>query len=220
MTEENRPLPVGLHDRRDEVVAELTRHFVAEHLDADEFEARVEQVYQTRTIPELEAIRSNLPVLPTADSTTIQTVTSGESVGSFQIIAAFMGGTVRRGGWTPARQISALAMMGGLEIDFREARFGPGTTDLNVLALMGGVEIIVPPGLRVECEGIGLMGGFDSLDQHGGGSGGGTGPTLRIRGAAVMGGVEITQRLPGETAKDRKRRIKDEKVRKRLSGGR
>lgn len=218
MTDENRPLPVGLHDRREQVVAELTRHFVAEHLDADEFEKRVELVYQSRTLQELEAIRAALPDLPAPGVSTIQTVPAGEKVGSFQILAAFLGGTGRRGAWTPARQISALAMMGGLEIDFREARFGPGTTDLNVLALMGGVEIIVPPGLRVECEGFGLMGGFDSLDQHADDAGGNR-PTLRIRGAAVMGGVEITQRLPGETAKERKRRLKEEKARKKLSGG-
>lgn len=219
MTEQNRPLPMGLHDRREQVIAELTRHFVAEHLDAEEFEARVELVYQTRTIQELEAIRANLPDIPVAEAPTVQTLPPGQAASSFQIIAAFMGGTARRGGWTPARQISALAMMGGLEIDFREARFGPGTTDLNVLALMGGVEIIVPPGLRVECEGYGIMGGFDSLDQHTE-PGGEHRPILRIRGAAVMGGVEITQRLPGETAKDRKRRLKEEKTRKKLSDGR
>ena len=53
---------------------------------------------------------------------------------------------------------------------------------------MGGVDIIVPPGMRVDNQGFAFMGGFeDHTDeplQEGG-------PRLVIKGFAMMGGVEV-----------------------------
>ena len=80
-----------------------------------------------------------------------------------------------------------------------------GFTEVQVLALMGGVQIIVPPGLPVEVAGTAIMGGFGHveriparLDPEV--------PVLRIRGAAVMGGVAVETRLPGESESEAHRR--------------
>jgi hypothetical protein len=119
-----------------------------------------------------------------------------------------MGAAVRKGPWTAPRQLHVLAVMGGAELDFREAQFGPGVSTVTVFATMGAVEIIVPPGIRVESDGFALMGGFEQ-------SGGSTAaadpsmPMLRISGIAIMGAVEITVRLPGESAREAKRRLKE-----------
>jgi len=72
---------------------------------------------------------------------------------------------------------------------------------------MGGVEILVPPGVRVETSGIGVMGGFESFSQ----SGDPAAPLLRISGFALMGGVEIAQRLVGESKRAAKLRQRDER---------
>jgi predicted membrane protein len=58
--------------------------------------------------------------------------------------------------------------MGAGRLDFREARMPPGVTEVNILAVMGNVEILVPPELAVETHGFGLMGHFEGLDQAGG----------------------------------------------------
>jgi hypothetical protein len=66
----------------------------------------------------------------------------------------------------------------------------------------------VPPGLNVETGGIAIMGGFEHM-----GSGEAPPPdvaTLRINGLAVMGGVDIQVRLPGESSKDARARRKEE----------
>jgi hypothetical protein len=64
---------------------------------------------------------------------------------------------------------------------------------LNVVAIMGGVEIIVPEDATVRVTGIGIMGGFD----HGSsGSGASGGPTIVINGVAIMGGVDVKRKLP------------------------
>ena len=120
-------------------------------------------------------------------------------------IFAVMGGQERAGSWIVPRQLKVVVLMGGAEIDLREARFGPGVTEIEIFAVMGGAHIIVPPGVCVESLGAAFMGGFDAK------AGDATAlsaanPVLRVSGLAVMGGVETETRLPGETAKEAKRR--------------
>ena len=87
---------------------------------------------------------------------------------------------------------------------------GPGVTELQIFAMWGGVEVIVPPGLNVESHGIGLLGGFehkaDSYTQPNPAA-----PTLRVTGVALMGGVDIVVRHPGESARDARRRRRVER---------
>ena len=103
-------------------------------------------------------------------------------------VVAIMSGAVRKGQWEPAGRFRVLALMGGVELDFRDADMLDGTTEIRVLAIMGGCKIVVPPDVAVEVTGSGLMGGFTHLrhrpPEH-------DAPLLRIKGLAVMGGVEV-----------------------------
>ena len=120
-------------------------------------------------------------------------------------IVSCMGGSSRTGRWVPARSNFAVGLMGGFSLDFREAMLGPGVTDVNVFVFMGGGEIIVPPDMEVEVSGFAFMGGFDHetdepLRPHP------DRPILRIKGFAMMGGVAVEVRLPGETGREAKKR--------------
>jgi hypothetical protein len=110
--------------------------------------------------------------------------------------------------------------MGGICLDFREALLPPGATEVWIFTAMGGAEIIVPPGLAVESDGVAILGGFEhaeqadlQLDPDA--------PLLRLRGLALMGGVDVKIRHPGETEREAKRRRRAEKKerRRRLRGG-
>ena len=90
----------------------------------------------------------------------------------------------------------------------------PGVTEVNILAIMGGVEVLVPPGLAVETHGFGFMGGFEGVDQVGVDTDPDA-PRLLIRGMAIMGAVEVAVRLPGETARDARRRRRELRRRNR-----
>jgi hypothetical protein len=78
---------------------------------------------------------------------------------------------------------------------------------------MGGIQVIVPPDLRVESSGFAIMGGFEErTESHSGGDVGG--PVLKIRGFALMGAIQIDVRLPGETSREaRSRRRKERRAR-------
>lgn len=84
------------------------------------------------------------------------------------------------------RQGEVTAAMGGIEIDFRQASMQSQAT-LRVLAVMGGVEIRVPPDWGVECRATAFLGGVEDK----------TVPPaqatkrLVIEGFVMMGGVEV-----------------------------
>jgi predicted membrane protein len=112
-----------------------------------------------------------------------------ESSDAFRL-AAIGGGKELKSRATALRSASALAVMGGVEIDLREATLDPGGATLDVTAVMGGVEVTLPPGWVVEVENHGKMGGVEtrlteSADHPEGA------PTLHMSTNAWLGGVEI-----------------------------
>ena len=58
---------------------------------------------------------------------------------------SILSGAQRRGTWSVPKNLRVIAVMGGVDLDFRDAEFGPGVTEVNVTAVMGGIAIVVPP---------------------------------------------------------------------------
>jgi Cell wall-active antibiotics response 4TMS YvqF len=85
---------------------------------------------------------------------------------------------------------SMLAWNGGVEVDLRKAQLAPGA-HLTVHALMGGIEITVPEGWRVESNARALAGGIQvdvpPPDDP-------AAPTLTLDGLAAFGGIEVRAR--------------------------
>jgi hypothetical protein len=108
------------------------------------------------------------------------------------------------------RKLNVMTVMGGAKLDFREARLPEGEVEIRVGALMGGVEIIVPPTLAVESNGAAIMGGFEHVDRAPVALEPGS-TVLRITGLALMGGVSIETRLIGESSRQARRRRKRER---------
>jgi predicted membrane protein len=82
----------------------------------------------------------------------------------------------------------ATAIMGGVELDLRNAKIRDGEEAvLDTFAMWGGVEIRVPENWRVIGKVMPLMGGFEDKTV-GNGAGG---PVLVIQGTALMGSVEV-----------------------------
>lgn len=217
---EGQQLPaVPLQSQREQTIAALCEHFSRDHLTVDEFERRLDLAHRVQTQSELSQLLAGLPVLsvqpaaPAAAPARLPQVSSHAR--ETQHFIAIMGGHEKRGLWQPAQKTYCYAFMGGVELDFREALLPPGETELTIIAIMGGAQIIVPPDLRVDCDGIAIMGGFDHGPELA--SQNPNAPVLRISGFCLMGGVEIMVRKPGESAKDARIRRREEK--KRLKRG-
>jgi hypothetical protein len=209
---------------RQKAIDALCEHFANDALTVEEFERRVDQAHKAETTVELRELLADLPTgdLPvkTDESEAALTERVHASVPASRVkergfVVAALGGVERTGRWIPARQNYAISVMGGVELDFREALLPPGVTDVWVFTAMGGVEIIVPPGLAVECDGVALLGGFEHREEAVL-SNDPDAPVLRVRGVAFLGGVEVSIRYPGETPRDAKRRRRLDRKRHRL----
>ena len=183
---------------RERVVQELSLHFAADHLSLDELEARLKLAYESPSMRQLDGLASDLPQIRDDPGLGYAPMYApSEVVPARGIVIAVLGGTSRKGSWIVPRHLKVFAMLGGCEIDLREARFAPGVTELDCTALLGGVSVTVPPGVRVESVGSAFLGGFEA-------NGGDAmmidpaQPVLRISGLAVMGGVEVKVRGPSK----------------------
>lgn len=100
---------------------------------------------------------------------------------------AMMAGVRRQSTSTEFRGGDATAIMGGVEIDLRNAQIAPGEdAAIDAFAFWGGVEIIVPDHWRVVGSVMPLLGGFDDKTVSPT-----TGPVLLVRGAAIMGAIVV-----------------------------
>ena len=107
-------------------VAELLREAAGEgRLDIDELDERLEAAYAAKTYGDLVPLTADLPLgaqhhplaeAPPAGPPGVPAVRYDTSV-------AIMGGTSRKGVWEVGPTHTAVAIMGGVEIDLRQARF-------------------------------------------------------------------------------------------------
>ncbi|MFP3992152.1 DUF1707 domain-containing protein [Streptomyces sp. E11-3] len=218
MTDDDLP-ELRASDTDRERVAERLREAVAEgRLDMEEFEERLDAAYKARTYGELEPLTRDLPATTGPAPSPIAPAASGSwaarlggeptSNGAVAIMAGFQ----RKGVWTAPRRFTAFAFWGGGEIDLREANFAERETVINCIAIMGGVNVIVPPGVEVVVRGFGLMGGFDSREDGVPGEPGA--PRVVVTGFAFWGGVGVTRketRARRQAAREERRQARLEK---------
>ncbi len=177
------------------VIQKLADAFAADRLSMEELDARLTRVYQTTERAQLETLLMD-PATP--GRTLERSVASARLAADYALPergvgVALLGGFERGAGWVLPRRFKAIAFMGGVELDLRDAHIAPGVSEIEVVAVWGGVEILVPDGVRVEVVGMAVMGGFSaksgltSLDDP-------DAPVLRVSGFALMGGVDIKRK--------------------------
>ncbi|MFB7502839.1 DUF1707 SHOCT-like domain-containing protein [Streptomyces broussonetiae] len=218
------PVPdLRASDADRERVAEVLRDGLAEgRLDMVEFEERLEAAYKARTYGELAPLTRDLPTAvapagPTPVSFTKAPAQSGSwasrivgGEGSSAGGVAILSGFERKGRWTVPRRFNGFAFMGGGEIDLREANFADHEVVINCVAVMGGVQVIVPPGVEVVVRGVGIMGGFEHPRDDGPPEPGA--PRVVIGRFAFWGGVGVSRKV----TRAEQQRLKEQRRQERL----
>jgi len=196
------PTRLRISDAERHQVAEILREAAGEgRLDLDELDQRLEATYAARTYADLVPItldlpahphqrprRARQPAMPPAAAPAVVAGPDRES--HFAVLS----GLSRKGVWVVPRQLTILAMMGGAELDLRQARFAAPEVVITINAFMGGAQVIVGPNVRVQMEGTGIMGGYSGpsglveadLDEDS--------PVVRIKGVAIWGGVSVERK--------------------------
>lgn len=170
---------------RERVATVLGEALSTGQLSHEEYSERLDSVYQAKTMGELEVLTRDLQVdrsRPATDPVSYAPSASSEP----ENVVAIFGGAERKGRWRVRRQIKAVALFGGLRFDLSEAQFEAKEVEITVNAVFGGVDIIVPEGVEVRCDGIGIFGGFDvqsppDVDP--------SAPVVVVKGLALFGGV-------------------------------
>jgi len=195
-------MQLRVSDRERDAVGERLREAAAEgRLQLDELDERLDAAYRARTYADLVPLTSDLPERSTGPGQQAH-----PSLGKPSVPArvggtpsryqswALMSGVNRRGAWVVPPEYTAVAVMGGIQLDLRSATLASREVVIRVVALMGGVEVIVPPDVAVMVDGLGLMGGFDegpSAQTPPPGA-----PLVRVTGVAIMGGVSVRRPKP------------------------
>lgn len=137
---------------RERVVQVLQERTADGTLTLDEFADRVGRALTIRRRGELDALVGDLPV-PAAVETGAQRRPSRHRA------LAFMAGAEVKGRWRCDESVVAVAVMGGCYLDFRGAEITSGTVEVTAVAVMGGIDIVVPEGIEVTMDGLPVMGG-------------------------------------------------------------
>lgn len=188
---------------REQVAQTLHTALAEGRLTPAEVSERLDQVYAARTLGDLEPLTRDLPehrplVPPSAPVPAVSGYQSapvrrigGAPTSSGAV--AIMSGAERKGPWGVPAQFTAVAFWGGVELDLTQASFATPTVTITAVAIMGGIEIVVPDDVTVVCSGVGIMGGFDDKARVQGPPGA---PVVQVNGLAFWGGVEIKRAKP------------------------
>jgi hypothetical protein len=113
---------------------------------------------------------------------------SGDDPSAAISALAILGGVQRRSTAQSFRGGDLTAILGGCDLDLRQAAPAPEGAVLDAFAVWGGIDIKVPPDWTVVIQGFPFLGGL--VDSR---TGAQPDPAKRLilRGTAIMGGIEV-----------------------------
>jgi predicted membrane protein len=113
-----------------------------------------------------------------------------QTAGSDSLINTFVmfGGIERSNSSQDFKGGEITAILGGCELDLRNASIRNGEAVIDVFTFWGGIDIKVPGDWTVSVESMPLMGGCQDKTKHDKHSGG---KHLIVKGYVIMGGLEI-----------------------------
>lgn len=184
---------------REQVARVLQQAMSEGRITMGELEERLHDVYAAKTLGELEPVTADLPDVTTPGST-VQPAFSrapehriGGTPGSATSIAV-MSGASRTGGWVVPRQHNSFAFWGEVKIDLRQARFAEQHVTITAVAIMAGIDIVVPDDVIVNVTGLGLMGAFETKEKGDLGAPPADAPVVTVNGLAFWGAVTVIRK--------------------------
>ena len=172
---------------RDQVATLLSTAYAEGRLTQEEHDERVDQLMAAKTFDDLIPITRDLVIVGALAPVAITIDTAGQNPQSDKMVAIF-GGVTRSGKWRVRKNIQALALFGGMDLDLRDAIFEAPVVEISGLWCFGGLDIKVPEGIELQDQTAGIFGGTDVRDIGEPSPGA---PTLVIKGVTLFGGVSV-----------------------------
>ncbi|HMH26108.1 MAG TPA: LiaF domain-containing protein [Gemmatimonadaceae bacterium] len=114
-------------------------------------------------------------------------------------VVSFLSSNEKEGRWHLPRRFRALAVMGNVELDLRQAEIGYGLSVIEAVAVMGNIEITISPDIMVESDGDSLLGTFVlKYDRRANPAATNRDKVVRVIGTAYLSAVTIHVKGPDE----------------------
>jgi hypothetical protein len=200
-SEPSGPAPaVRASDRdRDAAAQVLQAAFAEGRLDDDEFDQRMRSALTARVGSDLEKLTADLPDAAPRPASALASPGAGSRPGKWAV--AYKNSIRRAGRWRVPETFTSVVYKGSGWIDLRAAELTEAETTVWAVAYKSRIDVLVPPGVRVELDGFGVSKGWSEQEELE------TrlpadAPVVHVRGVAYKGTVEVSTRPPaaGNTA--------------------
>jgi hypothetical protein len=174
---------------RDAATQQLQAAFAEGRINDSEFDERMRAALTARTRGQLDHLLTDLPdAVPGTAGRSVAPVT-GRRPGRFAI--TFKSSIRRAGRWRVPDHYTAVIYKGTGWLDLRAAELTAPVTTIAAVAYKSRVDILVPPGVRVEVGGFGATtGGEDDAVLPP------DAPVVHVRGYTYKGTIEVRSRPP------------------------
>jgi Domain of unknown function (DUF1707) len=172
---------------REDAAQRLQEAFAEGRLDDTEFDQRMRSALVAATRPELEKLSADLPAATPKSTAAVKLPPPGKYAVAYK-------SSIRRGGrWRVPGRFTPVVYKGSGWIDLRAAELTEPVTTVRAIAYKSRMDILVPPGVRVELDGFGVSKGWSAEEEwesslpH-------DAPVVHVRGIAYKGTIEIRTR--------------------------
>jgi Domain of unknown function (DUF1707) len=176
---------------RDAAAERLQVAFAEGRLTDSEFDQRMRSALTARTRAELAGLVTDLPEQAPQVRQDLATVAGTRGPG--RLAVSFKSSVRRAGRWRVPRRYTAVIYKGSGVLDLRAAELTAPVTTIVAVAYKSHVDILVPPGVRVETGGFGASTG--ASDGAGAPLPPGA-PVVHVRGFTYRGTVEAVSHPP------------------------
>jgi hypothetical protein len=185
-------LPIRASDQdRDAVAERLQLAFAERRIDDGEFDLRMRAALTARTSAELDVLTADLPA---AAARRAAPAAARQQPGRFAI--AYKGSIRRAGRWRVPEHFTSVVYKGGGLLDLRAAELTAAVTRVTAVAYKSQIDILLPPGVRVEMTGLGVSKGW-SPDEEWESQLPADAPVVHVKGIAYKGMIETSTKPPG-----------------------
>jgi hypothetical protein len=180
---------------RDSAAAVVNNALAEGRLTPEEHADRLDAIFGAKTHAELVPVLDDLPAPRGVKQELASPPAAAADLAPSKRrrVVAILGGFSRKGAWHPDPVMNVITVLGGGELDFRDAVLPSQEIVLRITAILGGLGIIVPPEMRVVDNSSAILGGSDvtdnfpePVDRDA--------PVLRIEGVCILGGMGVERK--------------------------
>jgi hypothetical protein len=133
---------------RQRALTALREQYMTGRLSLADYEARVDRVIDAESVETINAALSDVASAP------VSPVAAGdeEFEAGRRAVSAIFAERKLRGRWRAPGEIAAVAALGQIVLDFRDADIDETVTAVHAVAVLGSITIIVPPGMNVHLD--------------------------------------------------------------------